>query len=66
MALEDKHNVTHGLLKELKFTLPRTTEMNFATSQNVAVNSTMFPHENIHKYTWTSLDGKTHNRLITY
>jgi hypothetical protein len=23
----------------------------------------MFPHHNIHKYTWTSLDGKTHNQI---
>jgi len=27
----------------------------------MVVTSTMFPHRNIHKYTWTSLDGKTHN-----
>jgi exonuclease III len=28
--------------------------VNFATSKNVVVKSTMFPHRNIHKHTWTS------------
>jgi hypothetical protein len=23
----------------------------------------MFPHHNIHNYTWTSLHGKTHNQI---
>jgi len=36
--------------------------VNFATSQNPVVKSTMFPHRNIHKYTCTSSDGKTHNQ----
>jgi hypothetical protein len=37
--------------------------VNFATSKNLVVKSTMFPHRNIHKYTWTSLDGKNHNQI---
>jgi len=37
--------------------------VNSATSKNVVVTSTMFPHRNIHKYTWTSPDGNTHNQI---
>jgi hypothetical protein len=37
--------------------------VNFATSRNLTVKSTMFPHRNIHKVTWTSPDGKTHNQI---
>jgi hypothetical protein len=37
--------------------------VNFATSNNVIDSSTMFPHRNIHKFTWTSPDGKTHNQI---
>jgi hypothetical protein len=37
--------------------------INFATSKNLVVKSTMFPHRNIHKYTWTSPDGKTRNQI---
>jgi endonuclease/exonuclease/phosphatase family metal-dependent hydrolase len=35
----------------------------FATSKNIVVKSTMFAHRSIHKYTWTSPDGKTHNQI---
>jgi len=31
----------------------------FATLKNLVIKSTMFLHQNIHKYTWTSPDGKT-------
>jgi hypothetical protein len=31
-------------------------------SKNLIVKRTMFPHRNIHKFTWTSPDGKTHNQ----
>jgi hypothetical protein len=33
--------------------------VNYAISKNLKVNSTMFPHHNIRKYTCTSLDAKT-------
>jgi hypothetical protein len=32
--------------------------VNFATSKNFTVKSTMFPYHKIHKYTWTSPAGK--------
>jgi hypothetical protein len=37
--------------------------VSFATSESVIVKSTMFPHRNIHNYTWTSPDGNTHNQI---
>jgi hypothetical protein len=38
--------------------------VNFATSKNLVVKSTIFPHRKIHKYTWTSLMAKHTIRLI--
>jgi hypothetical protein len=35
--------------------------VNFATSKNLTNKSTMFPHRDIYKVTWTSPDGRTHN-----
>jgi hypothetical protein len=36
--------------------------VNFTTSKNLIVKST-FPHRGIHKHTWTSPDGVTHNQI---
>merc|ERR1711867_40797 len=37
--------------------------VDFCASNNVAITSTMFPHRDVHKYTWTSPDGKTKNQI---
>jgi len=37
--------------------------VNFGTSKNIVVKSTMFQHRNIHKCNWTSPDGQTHNQI---
>jgi exonuclease III len=37
--------------------------VNFPTSKNLVVKSTMFPHRNIHKHTWTPPEGNTHNQI---
>jgi hypothetical protein len=35
----------------------------FVTLKNLIVKSTTFPHRDIHKHTWTSPDGVTHNQI---
>jgi hypothetical protein len=37
--------------------------VNFATSKNLVVKSTIFPHRDIPKHTWTAPDGKTHSQI---
>jgi hypothetical protein len=37
--------------------------VNFATSGILIVRSTVFPHHNIHRFTWTSPDGETHIQI---
>jgi endonuclease/exonuclease/phosphatase family metal-dependent hydrolase len=36
---------------------------NESLHKNLTVKSTMSPHHNIHKFTWTSPDGKAHNKI---
>jgi hypothetical protein len=37
--------------------------VNFATAKNLVAKSTMFLHCRIHKYAWTSPEGKTYNQI---
>jgi hypothetical protein len=39
--------------------------INFASSKNMVVGSTMFEHKDIHKGTWKSPDGNVFNQMIT-
>jgi hypothetical protein len=39
--------------------------VNFATSKNLIVKSTIFPHHDIHKHILTSPDGVTHNQTTS-
>jgi hypothetical protein len=35
--------------------------VDFATSKNLIIRRAIFPHCDIHKFTWTSPNGKTHS-----
>jgi endonuclease/exonuclease/phosphatase family metal-dependent hydrolase len=37
--------------------------VNFSTSKNLVLKSTMIPHRSIHKYTWTTPDRQAHNQI---
>jgi hypothetical protein len=36
--------------------------VNFATCKNLVIKRTVFSQRDIHKYTWASPEGKTHNQ----
>ena len=40
-----------------------TRLINFASSRSMVIASTTFEHKNIHKITWKSPDGETHNQM---
>jgi hypothetical protein len=37
--------------------------INSAISKNLTVKSTVFPHRNIHKFTWRCTEGKTYSQI---
>jgi hypothetical protein len=57
-----KPTIENGSLHEISND-NRVRLVNFATSKSLRVKRTMFSHPSIHKYTWTSPDGKTHNQI---
>jgi len=64
MALEDKHNVAHGLLKELSNSLFPIQQKLTLPHHKFSLLTAQFSHtQNFHKYTRTSPDGKTHNQI---
>jgi hypothetical protein len=61
---EDNFKPTIGNQSVHKFSNDNGVRVvNFATSKNLAMKCTMLPHHSIHKYTWTSPDGKTHDQI---
>jgi hypothetical protein len=54
---ENLHKITNG---------NEVGAEHFATSKNLTVKSTIFPHCNINKYTWTSPNGKTQNQIVGF
>jgi hypothetical protein len=64
-------NIEQKLFMDIFFSWPELYDdvltkfrvVNFATSKSLIVKSTMFVHCNIHKFTWTSPDGKTHIQI---
>jgi hypothetical protein len=63
VAPSNKENSRPQLMKVYAKLVKIMELINFASSRNLRVKSTMFPHRNFHKYTWTSPDGKTHNQI---
>ena len=64
MGIENIFKPTNGnesLHQESNYKAVRI--VNFATSENLVLKSTMYPQRGIHKYTWTSPGGKTHNQI---
>ena len=60
-AGEEKVVGQHGLQSERTDNGDRFVEL--CKANNLAITSTMFIHKDIHKYTWTSPDGRTRNQI---
>jgi hypothetical protein len=60
---EDIFKATMGNESSREINDDGVTVVNFTTSKNPVVKSTMFPHCSLHENTWTCPDRKTHNRI---
>jgi hypothetical protein len=57
--LDRQHFIRHGL----HINNNGVRVVSFATYKILIMKSAMFPHHSIHKYTWTSPDGRTHCQI---
>ena len=51
----------HGLIRERNDNGDRF--VSFCAWNNLTITSTMFPHKDVYKYTWTSPDGQYQNQI---
>ncbi|PNF35834.1 hypothetical protein B7P43_G09437 [Cryptotermes secundus] len=63
VGMEDIFNPTAGYESLHEISNDNGRVVNFATSKNLTVKSTMYPHSNIHKFTWSSPDWKIQNQI---
>jgi hypothetical protein len=63
---EDMFKPTIGNESLHEFSNNGVRAVNFAKSKNLIVKGTMSPHCNIHKFTGSSHDGKTHNKMTIF
>ena len=60
---ENVFNPTTGNESYIRIVMIMVLNSKLCHIKNLVVKGTMFLRRNIHKYTWTSPDGKTHNQI---
>ena len=62
-SFQGKFQVSLKSDKSKRYFTRRPIHISYIPFSSSVVKSTMLPHRNIHKYTWTSPDEKTHNQI---